>query len=348
MAAFDALGQPLAELPPSWEKPPAPQRGGEPTVRETMKRLLEYVWPAIGLCAVAFAFWLLWKEVRGISMADVGVGLAAIPAHRWLLAVASTLLAYAALAWYDRIGLAHLGHKLSWTFISLVSFTTYALSHNIGASVFSGAVVRYRAYSTKGLTLAEVGVLVAFCSFTFGMGTVVLGGLVLCIEPEVVARVVDAPAWVGRAAGVCMLGAVALYGIGSILHFPPLKIGGFEIVYPRPPIAARQMIAGPCELIGAAGIIYFALPAAGNPGFLIVLGVFLASFSAALISHAPGGLGVLELVFVKAMPDAPVANVLAALIVFRILYLLVPLAFAIVMVFLFERQRIAHLVRARA
>ena len=81
------------------------------------------------------------------------------------------MLAYAALAWYDRIALAHLGFRLPWTFISAVSFTTYALSHNVGMSMFSGAMVRYRAYSTKGLTLADIGVLVAFCSFTFALGT---------------------------------------------------------------------------------------------------------------------------------------------------------------------------------
>ena len=100
-----------------------------------MKRVMDYAWPAIGLCAAAFAFWLLLDELRGISFVQVADGFAAIPAHRWLLAVCSTVLAYGALAWYDRIGLAHLGHKLPWSFISLVSFTTYALSHNIGASV---------------------------------------------------------------------------------------------------------------------------------------------------------------------------------------------------------------------
>ena len=94
------------------------------------------------------------------------------------------MLAYAALAWYDRIALKHLGFDLSWRFISAVSFTTYALSHNIGMTMFSGAMVRYRAYSTKGLTLADVGVLVAFCSFTFFLGTVLLGGLVCLIDPE--------------------------------------------------------------------------------------------------------------------------------------------------------------------
>jgi len=312
-----------------------------------MKRLMDFAWPAIGLGAVAFSSWLLFKELRGLSLADVAASLAAIPLGHWALAALSTLVAYGALAWYDRIGLAHLGRRLSWPFISLTSFTTYALSHNIGASVFSGAVVRYRAYSTKGLGMAEVGLLVAFCSFTFFLGSVLLGGVVLTIEPQIIARWTDFPDWLGRLIGLLMLLAVALYGAGSLLHFRPLTIGAFHLVYPRPPIAARQLCAAPLELLGAAGIIYFALPSAGNPGFLIVLGIFLASFSIALISHAPGGLGVLEFAFVKAMPDAPTAELLAALIVFRLLYLIIPLVFALVVVVLFERQRIAEALRAK-
>ena len=92
-------------------------------------------------------------------------------------------------------------------------------------------------------------------------------------------------------------------------------------------------------MVGASGIIYFALPAATNPGFVIVLGVFVASFSIALISHAPGGLGVLEFTFLKAMPDAPQANVVAALLVFRLLYLILPLMFALIVVLDYERKR---------
>ena len=61
---------------------------------------------------------------------------------------------------------------ISWMFISMCSFTTYALSHNIGASVFSGAMVRYRAYSTKGLTATQVAALVVLCSYTFAFGNV--------------------------------------------------------------------------------------------------------------------------------------------------------------------------------
>ena len=305
-----------------------------------MKRYLNYLWPVIGIGAVVLSLWLLFRELRGLSFAEVEAAVTAIPAGRWTLAVVATLVAYLALAWYDRIALLHLGFALSWRFISAVSFTTYALSHNIGMSMFSGAMVRYRAYSTKGLTIGDVGVLVAFCSFTFALGTILLGGLVLVFEPGIVQRLFQVDPLLARLAGAGMLLFVALYVGGAALHFRPLAIGTFQLVYPRLPIAMRQLLAGPLELMGAAGIIWCALPADHNPGFFIVLGVFLASFSAALLSHAPGGIGVLELVFVNALPDTPRADVVAALLVFRLLYLVIPLLLGIVAVVVFERSRI--------
>jgi uncharacterized membrane protein YbhN (UPF0104 family) len=312
-----------------------------------MKRVLDFLWPVIGLAAVVFSFWLLVRELRGLSAADIWTSLRAIPPHSYLLAFGSTILAYGALAWYDRIALLHLQKPLSWIFISLTSFTTYALSHNIGVSVVSGAVVRYRAYSSKGLSVAEVALLVAFCSFTFGLGTLTLTGLVLTIDPGIVVRLFNVPLSAARLTGIGLIVLVGLYVLGSLLHLRPLIIGNFRLVYPRPAITIRQLFAGPLELIGAAGIIYFALPDSANPGFIVVLGVFLASFSAALLSHAPGGLGVLEFVFIKAMPDAPHAQVLAALIVFRLFYLILPLAFGIAVVVIFERGRLAEALRQK-
>ena len=287
-------------------------------------------------------------------MDDVWESLTAVPGKRYALAGASTLVAYLALAWYDRIALLHLGVRhISWLFVSVTSFTTYALSHNIGASVFSGAVVRYRAYTSKGLGAPQIAVLVALCSFTFGLGTILLGGIVLTVDPGLLHRLEDFfPAALtnpatARIVGLVLLGLVALYVVGSILHLPPIVIRKAKLEYPRPAIMARQLLAAPLELLGAAGIIYFVLPSHLEPSFVVVLAVFLASFSAALVSHAPGGLGVFELVFLTAMPDIPKADVLAALIVFRLFYLLIPFALSLIVVVLFERARLAQAWRGR-
>jgi uncharacterized membrane protein YbhN (UPF0104 family) len=322
---------------------------GEPLQKP--RAWVEYVWSAVGFIAVLIAFYMLYGLLAHTSPHDVSRAFTQIPPHRWVLAIGGTLLAYAALAWYDRIALLHLGKPLNWLFISLTSFTTYALSHNIGASVFSGAAVRYRAYSTKGLTAAEVGVLVALTAFTFTLGNVLLAAIVLICEPHLVAPHLHIRDGVAQTVGVATLGVIALYVLGAWLELRPLVIRGFKLVYPRLPIALRQLVAAPLELIGAAAIIYFAMPTQGNPGFLVVLSVFIIAFSAGLISHAPGGLGVFEYSFIKLMPqiaDDQKAGVLAALFVWRLLYLMIPLALGIVVVMVFEKRRHAETARTLA
>lgn len=302
-----------------------------------------HFWPALGISAVAFSLWLLYHELRGISLDDVGEGLAAISSGQWVLSTLCAIAAYSALAGYDHIALLHIGKRVSWLFVTLCSFTTYALSHNIGGSVLSGAVIRYRAYGTRGLSGHEVGVLVAVCSITFALSTILLTGIVLILDPALLERFSD----IGydqfsAGTGVFLLAIVAAYVFGSWLHLKPLKIGPFQLHYPSLPIVARQLVIGPIELLAAAGIIYFALPEAGNPGYLAVLGVFLVSFSVAQISHAPGGLGVLEFVFLTGLSEMNPVGVLAALLVFRLLYLIVPLLLALPVVIHFERSQLGR------
>src|SRR5690554_3048826 len=156
-----------------------------------MKLNKDYLWPVVGLACVAFSSWLLYHQLRDLSLADVLNSLNAISLHRWLLAIGATLVAYAALAGYDSLALAHLRKKVPWRFITFASFTAYAIGHNIGASVFSGALVRYRAYSSLGLGGKDIGILVAFCSFTFFLGSLLLGGIVLLVEPRLAGRFFD-------------------------------------------------------------------------------------------------------------------------------------------------------------
>ncbi|PZN52742.1 MAG: hypothetical protein DIU65_09510 [Proteobacteria bacterium] len=302
-----------------------------------------HFWPALGISAVAFSLWLLYHELRGISLDDVGEGLAAISSGQWVLSTLCAIAAYSALAGYDHIALLHIGKRVSWLFVTLCSFTTYALSHNIGGSVLSGAVIRYRAYGTRGLSGHEVGVLVAVCSITFALSTILLTGIVLILDPALLERFSDIGyGQFSAGTGVLLLAIVAAYVFGSWLHLKPLKIGPFQLHYPSLPIVARQLVIGPIELLAAAGIIYFALPEAGNPGYLAVLGVFLVSFSVAQISHAPGGLGVLEFVFLTGLSEMNPVGVLAALLVFRLLYLIVPLLLALPVVIHFERSQLGR------
>ncbi|PWK67451.1 YbhN family protein [Aminobacter sp. AP02] len=303
-------------------------------------RIKDFIWPVIGLGAVAVSAWLLYHEWREISLDDVWSGLTAIPLHGWLLSALSSIVAYAALAGYDHIALLHLGKRVSWFFVTVCSFTTYALSHNIGGSVFSGAVIRYRAYATKGLSGQEVGILVGICWFTFVLSSVFVGAVVILLEPRLLDRYTEGNYegwWI--ALGIAMLAFVGAYVFGSWLHLKPLAIRSFRLHYPALPIVARQLIIGPLEILAAAAIIYFALPSEHNPGYIIVLGIFLFSFAVAQASHAPGGLGVLEVVFLTGLSEMDPAAVLAALLVFRLFYLIIPLVLGVIAVLAFEHSQ---------
>jgi glycosyltransferase 2 family protein len=335
-------------------------------------RPADLMWPVVSLGAVMWSLILLFNKLEAEVSSDpvirailiegnvasdarivvsvLAERLGQIPAEALVLASLASLVAYAALAWYDRIALMHLGklREISWGYVALCSFVTYALGHNLGASMLSGAAVRLRAYAAKGLTRMEVGVLVGMCSFTFAYGTALLLGLVLVIAPEVLeplASVLPAlslsePAV--RGLGAALLCTCLVYVLGALLGSKPWQIGPLRLSYPRLGVVLRQVLAAPLEIAGAAGIIYFALPEVGNPGYLLVLGAFLISFSVGLASQVPGGVGVMEAVFLALMPGVPATSVLAALLVWRLLYLLIPLALSGPIILAFERGQLAR------
>ncbi|WP_330167474.1 YbhN family protein [Bartonella grahamii] len=305
-------------------------------------KIKQFIWPLIGILAMLISIRILYIKLSAISFEDVLERLSDLNAQHWLLACLCSLLAYAALAGYDRIALQHLGHKISWIFIAICSFTTYALSHNIGASVFSGAVVRYRAYKMKGLNGTEIAILVGFCSFTFVIGTILLLGIVLVLQPEIITLIhKELPEWLGTTSGAILLSCIALYTFGSWLQLKPLRLGKkIQLSYPRLKIVIQQLLISPLELLGAAGIIYAVLPHNADIHFISVLGVFLASFTITLLSNAPaGGVGVLEALFITGMPNINPTDVIAALIVFRMFYLIIPLIISLFVVAIFEAHQ---------
>lgn len=322
------------------------------------KAYLQYMWPIFGIIVMLFSAKILYNEFHNphselshLDWHDLITRIQSIPHIRWLGATICTIIAYLSLAEYDKIALEHLQRKISWWFIAAASFTAYTISHSIGASIFSGAAIRYRAYSTKGLTGAEVAILVAFCSFTFVMGVILLlGGLLLfnpslalMLQPEIgkLFNYIITPYSLKCAAfitAIILLLLVCIYIFGSWLHLPPIKIGKhLKIVYPKLKIVAKQIVVGPLELLASSGIIYFMLPPSTHLDFASVTIAFLLCFALGILSNAPGGgLGIFELSFISLFPEQDARNILVALIVFRFFYIIIPLLISTIFVGIFE------------
>src|SRR6201999_610888 len=162
--------------------------------------------PAIlGVALLIGAIYVVQREFRHLRLKDIGVALEAIPTHSLVFSFVWTILSYFILTFYDRLGTIYAGHKVSYGRVAFASFCAYALSHNLGFAAISGAAVRYRLYAHWGLTPLQIGKTVAFCSLTFGLGGMVLGGTILLLEPSTIP-------FFGT-----HLPKIAMYGVGVLL-----------------------------------------------------------------------------------------------------------------------------------
>src|SRR6185312_15651941 len=159
----------------------------------------------IGVALLVGAIYVVQREFRHLRLADIGQALGSIPSHALVFSLGWTVLSYFVLTFYDRLGTIYAGHKVSYGRVAFASFCAYALSHNLGFAAVSGAAVRYRLYAHWGLTPLQIAKTVAFCSLTFGLGGMVLGGAILFFEPRSVP-------FFGQ-----HLPLVVLYGAGALL-----------------------------------------------------------------------------------------------------------------------------------
>ena len=76
--------------------------------------------------------------------------------------------------------------------------------------------------------------------------------------------------------------------------------------------------------------MYMLLPNEPNIGFVTLAVVFVSATLLGFASHAPGGLGVFDAAMLVALWQFDKESVLAGLLLFRMLYYLVPFAFALI------------------
>ena len=294
-----------------------------------LKKLLRNLPALIGIALLAGAVYVVQREFRHLKMADIETALSGISHQALAISFIWTILSYGILTFYDRLGTIYAGHKVTYGRVAFASFCAYALSHNLGFAAVSGAAVRYRLYAHWGLTPLQIAKTVAFCSLTFALGGMVLGGFVLFVEPTTIPFFGERiPAPVMYAIGAGMWGIVAGYVtlsrvVGSIRLF------GHTVELPGWRMAVLQVVLASVDVAVTASIFYALLPETPGLTWLRFLGVYLASYSAGLAANLPGGIGVFDTAMLLGLSpwlDAP--TIVGGIVVFRLYYYIIPLFLA--------------------
>ncbi|WP_421992078.1 lysylphosphatidylglycerol synthase domain-containing protein [Roseococcus sp.] len=279
-----------------------------------------------GLMLLVAAIWVVQREFRSLSMADVMRAMGEIPdSARWLGA-GLTVVAYLVLAAYDWLGARYAGKPSSWGRALVASFCGYALAHNLGFAAVSGAAVRYRLYSAWGYSTLEIGKVIGFTSLTFGLGGMALGGWVLILEPEVLPWVgTHLPHWVLQSLAIPLFGIVLSYILLSRFR-RTVTVFGHVVELPGTRMAIAQSLLATVDVAVTAAIFYVLLPPVEGLTFIRFVGIYLAAYAAGIVASVPGGLGVFDAAIVIGLaPYMGPAEVIGALLVFRLYYYIVPL-----------------------
>lgn len=291
-------------------------------------------WHRIGLLLsitiIGVALVVLVHMLHDLDWDEVLDALTATDTHRIALAALFVAGGYFTLTFYDLFALRTIERpEIPYRIAALSGFTSYAVGHNIGATVFTGGAVRYRIYSVHGLTAVDVAKICFVAGLTFWLGNAAVLGLSIAIEPHAAGPITQLPAWINRSLALLIL--AILFSYLAWVWTAPREIGrgGWRVRLPSGPSTLVQITIGILDLGCCALAMYMLLPSEPNIGFVTLLVVFVSATLLGFASHAPGGLGVFDAAMLVALWQFDKEDLVAGLLLFRLLYYIVPFVFAL-------------------
>lgn len=299
------------------------------TLLSTLRRAAPVL---LGVLLLSVGLFALHHLLKPVDAADVLANIRATPTPVLIAAILGTAIAYAALVGYDVLALQFIGRRLPWRVVSLGGFLAYAFGNTIGASVVSGGAVRYRIYSAVGLNAFEVATVSSYIGVALGVGLTLIGLAALAVYPGAVAGVLPLSEPMLRWSSA----AVVLVSVAVILWISwgnrSMRLWKLELRLPSPRNLGGQLAVTLVDVVAAAFTLWVLMPE-GTPDFSAFVAVYAIAMMVGILSHVPGGVGVFETVVISTLPPSvPVAEAAAALLLFRIIYYLLPFVLGFVLV----------------
>jgi uncharacterized membrane protein YbhN (UPF0104 family) len=286
---------------------------------------LSWIGLALSLTVIAIAAVVLFHILRDIDVDDVLDAIEAVPNYKIVVAGLFVAAGYFTLTFYDLFALRTIGRgDVPYRVAALAGFTSYSVGHNIGASMLTAAAVRYRIYSAHGLDAVDVAKLCFLAGLTFWLGNATMLGVGILFIPDAATAIDQLPPSVNRVLAGVVLIVLAAYI--SWVWRRPRSIGRsqWHVRLPSGPSTLVQIGIGMVDLSCCALAMYMLVPTEPNIGFVTVAVIFVSATLLGFASHSPGGLGVFDAAMLVALWQFDKEDLLAGLLLFRLLYYIVP------------------------
>jgi phosphatidylglycerol lysyltransferase len=283
---------------------------------------------AVGVLVFGLSLWLLYRELRSFHPREIAAAIRGLPLRSIALALAATVASYLAASGYDWLAVRYARHPLGWRKTVQATVAGIGVGNATGFGVLTSGSVRYRFYSSWGFSGTEIARVIGFCTLSLWIGFLSLGGLFFTIESIDLPAMLHVPFLSVRPLGIAFLAAVAAYALlALLLRRRELRIGRASFALPTPGYLPLQILVAAGDWMGASFALYAVLSARVTipwPQFMVL---YVLALIAGVVSQVPGGLGVFETVFVVVLSGRAAApTVLGAILVYRAIFDLLPLA----------------------
>ena len=242
------------------------------------------------------------------------------------------IAAFCTLTFYDFFALRTIGKvHVPYRIAALTSFTSYTIGHNIGATVFTGGAIRFRIYSDYGLSAIDVAKICFLSGLTFWLGNTFVLGIGMAWHPWAASAMDQLPPAINRLIASGGIAAIVAYLVWLALGDNRRELGqnGWKVVLPSARLTLVQILIGVVDLGFCALAMYLLMPAEPYIDFVSLAVVFILATLLGFASHAPGSIGVFDAAMLVALPEFGREQLVATLVVFRILYFMIPFGIAV-------------------
>jgi glycosyltransferase 2 family protein len=300
--------------------------------RQFLETLRQWIGPFVAAVVIGLVAVLTYRILNEYRWPDISEAIATMPPAWIVRGAIFAAMSYVCLTFFDWIALRCVRRPLPWRRAALASFTSLSIGHNVGFAGLSSGAVRYRFYARWGLSLEDVAKLVIFCGITVAMGLVAVAGCSLLLKPSLASSLIGLNPGIARAAGVSLLTIPTAY-VGLTFVRTSITLFRWRVQLPSTGLAAAQIGAGSLNYLCVAACLHQLLGGSGAVGYFEVAAAYVLANTGVIASHVPGGIGVLESIILSLLPGA---SVLAALLMFRVVYYLAPLALGLTLLALSE------------
>jgi uncharacterized membrane protein YbhN (UPF0104 family) len=291
-------------------------------------------WSKVGIALSAIIILIsalvLSYRLRDLDWRAVTTAVQAVSPSRVAGAAFFVGCGYVTLAMYDWFALRTIGaRQVPFRIAALAGATSYAIGHGLGAMVFASAAIRFRIYSRFGVSLIDIAKICFIAGLTFWLGNITALGIGMAYMPDAARAVDRIPSWGNQAIGIAALSALSAYLLWVWSKTRVLGRNGSSVTLPSGSMTLLQIGIGLADLSCCSLVMYLLMPSLPTVDFAPLAVIVIFGTLIGFASHAPGAIGALDAAMLIGLPTFDRAELVATLLLYRLLYFVAPFAIAL-------------------